>query len=269
MTFTSIHGKPREIRLVSRLGQDRMKPYLVATDHHAKRALALYRWNGEASASFWQLISVAEVLLRNCLDERIGKWCQDNGGHRDWLLDPEAMPQPLRAEFSGKVKTFRSYALNAKGDRDSGGGITVDAPHPRAGHPLANGDVLAQITLGVWGEHFAPQTPKTLPDETLQYLPDETTYYRRLELWNDVVSVAFPKDTDPGELSHRLNRLKLFRNRIAHHEPILSVDTERHRNELLTLLEEIDPTIREWYLGNDPIPEILAKDPRERRKRRR
>lgn len=268
MTSTSIQGQLKDVTLVERLGRDRMEPYLVATGYHARRALSLYRWNGEVSASFWQLVSLAEVVLRNFLDECIGTWCENNGGSRDWLLCPEAMPNLLKAEFKGKSRSFLGYAQEAKGARDNGRGIVIASPHPRAGKPLANGDVLAQITLGIWGEHFMPQSPQVLPDGTTKYLPDKTTYNRRLELWNNVVRPAFPAGTDPGELSFRLNRLKLFRNRIAHHEPVLNVDIERHRRELLTLIGEIAPDIREWYLGNDPIPDILARDPRRQRKYR-
>lgn len=98
----------------------------------------------------------------------------------------------------------------------------------------------------------------------MKYLPDETTYQRRLELWTRVIQPAFTAGTSPGELSHRLNRLKLFRNRIAHHEPILDVDIAGHRDELLKLIQEVDPVVSEWYLGNDPIPKILDKDPRRK-----
>lgn len=269
MTSTSIQGQLKDIDLVECLGRQRMEPYLVATGYHARRALFLYRWNGEVSASFWQLISLAEVALRNSLDECIGTWCESNGGSRDWLLRPETMPNPLGKEFKGVTRTFLEHAEKAKGNRDNGGGIVIASPHPRAGQPLANGDVLAQITLGVWGEHFMPQSPRGGPDGTKEYLPDRTTYKRRLELWNNVVRPAFPDGTDPGELSFRLNRLKLFRNRIAHHEPVLNVDMERHRQELLTTVGEISPDIRDWYAGSDPIPGILARDPRQRRKSRR
>lgn len=110
MASLSIHGKAKELQLIDRLGSDRMQPYLEATDQYARRALFLYRWNSEISASMWQLISLAEVVLRNRLDLYIGRWCQDAGGDRNWLLSIESMPQPLKAEFSGKAKTFKEYA---------------------------------------------------------------------------------------------------------------------------------------------------------------
>lgn len=83
-----------------------MHPYLIEMQSHPSRALDLYRWNAELPSSFWPLISVTEVSLRNALDERLGQWCQNNGSHRDWLLYIDQAPPDLKDEFGGKGSDF-------------------------------------------------------------------------------------------------------------------------------------------------------------------
>ena len=103
----------RDQDILKRIGTDRMHPYLIEMQNNPGRALDLYRWNTELSSSFWPLISVTEVSLRNALDERLGQWCQNNGGHRDWLLYIAQAPSALKDEFGGKARTFRSKAWMA------------------------------------------------------------------------------------------------------------------------------------------------------------
>ena len=233
------------------LGYARMRTYLLEVDFHAKRALHLYRWNQSLSAAFWPLISLTEVALRNAMDRQLGSWCEENGGPRAWLLSPEELPEPIKTEFAGLLKTFIEKANDARNLRDSGMGLRR-SPHPREGNPLTNDDVLAQITLGQWS-HFVPGTSG---------FPDPTTYARRVELWQ-IVAPAFPSVSDSADLYFPMRRAQLFRNRVAHHEPIFDMDLQRQRNDLLAILGQTSHSLREWYLGSNPLPATLAADPRD------
>lgn len=250
----------RDQNVLGPIGIDRMHSYLVEVQEHPGRALNLYRWNAELSSSFWPLISVTKVSLRNALDERLGQWCQDNGGHRDWLLYIDQAPSDLKNEFGGKTQTFRSRADAAKKIRDTGTGLT-NVPHRRQDAPLTNGDILSQITLGEWG-NFIPSAPRTFDDGSTAPFPDPTTAQRRERLWNQVIRQAFPDGEKPHALARDLDRLKLFRNRIAHHEPIFKVNYRRHRNDLLRILGSVAPPVHEWYTSTDPLPAVFKNDPR-------
>lgn len=222
----AIGGSSRDVNRIEALGLARMETYLQETGYHAGRALALYSWNHRLAAAYWPLISLTEVALRNRLNIHIGEWCANNGGQRDWLLDPQTLPDGLKEEFGGILLKFITKAEQARKIRDEGTGLNVSDPHPRAGNPLTNDDVLAQITLGEWN-HFIPGHPD---------LPDPTTYARRLKLWHDCASDAFPSIGDPMDLHFPLHRTQQFRNRVAHHEPIFSTDLERQRKDLLKIL---------------------------------
>ena len=94
----------RDQNVLKHIGIDRMHSYLVEVQEHPGRALNLYRWNAELSSSFWPLISVTEVSLRNTFDECLGQWCQDNGGHRDWLLYIDQAPVTSRTNLAERPR---------------------------------------------------------------------------------------------------------------------------------------------------------------------
>lgn len=260
MVKKSRKQEQRDQDVLERIGTDRMASYLAAVQGHSGRSLDLYRWNAELSSSFWSLISLTEVSLRNALDEYLGQWCQNNGGHRDWLLHMDQAPDDLKAEFGGKARAFRTRAEDAKKIRDTGAGLTI-TPHRRQHAPLTNGDILSQITLGEWGS-FIPSAPRVLADGTTIPFPDPTTAQRRARLWAAVIGQAFPHDEQPHVLARDLYLLKLFRNRIAHHEPIFMINYRRHRNDLLRILRSVAPPVQEWYSSTDPLPEVFKNDPR-------
>ena len=257
MDAAAIRGREVDRQRLKTLSQARMTTYLNATNRHAGRALSLYKWNQDLSSAFWPLISLTEVTLRNRLDSQIGAFCAKHGGIRNWLLSPESLPKTIKDEFGGLIAGFKGKANDAKKLRDGGGGLLALQPHPRANAPLTNDDVLAQITLGQW-LHFIPG----LVDE-----PDETTYQRRLDLWKNVVGSAFKNVNDPLDMYYPLRRAHQFRNRVAHHEPVFNLELKDQRNDLLTILAATSQEIKEWYLGGDPIPQILNNDPRNRSSR--
>lgn len=80
-----------------------MHPYLIEMQNNPGRAIDLYRWNAELSSLFWPLISVTEVSLRNAVDESLGQWCQNNGGHRDWLLYIDQAPLTSKTSLAEKL----------------------------------------------------------------------------------------------------------------------------------------------------------------------
>ncbi|MCQ9343068.1 hypothetical protein [Corynebacterium kozikiae] len=245
MVQESSRTAQRASSILEVLGADRMNPYLAEVEGHPVRALELYEWNAELSASFWPLISLTEVSLRNKFDLHLGHWSHENGGDREWLLKIDKAPQDLKDVFRGRAEHFCRRAHVAKKVRDGGTGL-FNAPHRRQNVPLTNGDVLSQITLGEW-LNFIPASPRVLDDGSQKPFPDATTASRRERLWKDVVSQVFPECERPYEISATLHRVKLFRNRIARHEPIFMLEYRRYRNEFLRLLRKVSPLVHEIY----------------------
>lgn len=59
--------------LVNTLSADRLSPYIIAADGNLNNAVELYRWNIQISGAFYEALSIAEVSLRNSLDNQLTK----------------------------------------------------------------------------------------------------------------------------------------------------------------------------------------------------
>ena len=62
-------------------------------------------------------------------------------------------------------------------------------------------------------------------------------------------------------LSSPLSTIRVLRNRIAHHEPILHWDLPKHHDNILQITRWLSPAAAEWCLQHSRFPEVF---PRER-----
>lgn len=70
-----------------KISTQRMAGYLTESNGDRARAVELYEWNNNLSASLWQLISILEVGVRNSLDAKMRE--RQNRLHRKehWIFD--------------------------------------------------------------------------------------------------------------------------------------------------------------------------------------
>ncbi|HET9196845.1 MAG TPA: hypothetical protein VFN92_01145 [Solirubrobacterales bacterium] len=91
------------------------------------------------------------------------------------------------------------------------------------------------------------------------------------QLWIDRLHRAFPNGTgDRKEVATLLARLNPFRNRLAHHEPVIDVPISKRHDELIELARLIDGDAARWLIARSSVLEILDwKPPLNRTKRLR
>lgn len=73
-------------------------------------------------------------------------------------------------------------------------------------------------------------------------------FNRRYEnLWRSHIHRAFTgKSVNRSDVARRLTAIAPFRNRLAHHEPIIKTDLERMYREIFELIEFVDPDAPGW-----------------------
>ncbi|MEI7029688.1 hypothetical protein [Streptomyces pratensis] len=122
---------------------DRLNPYLTACAGDHAAALALYRWNSDLAAGFFEPLGHLEIMLRNALDAQLVAGQQRRGRTADWYTD-------RRVPLSGKARADIAQAQQRAGWHG--------AASPR-------GKVIAELSFGFWRFLLARQyKTKLWPD---------------------------------------------------------------------------------------------------------
>jgi len=80
-------------------------------------------------------------------------------------------------------------------------------------------------------------------------------------LWNQALNRAFPGQGSPTTVFVWVDRMLSLRNRVAHAEPLITVDLIAFHREAARLLSAIDPALGSWGAGISRIPEIAKRKP--------
>ncbi|SFT22181.1 hypothetical protein [Streptomyces sp. ok210] len=121
---------PDDKAVIELISPDRLNPYLTACGGDTTAALALYRWNSDLAAAFFEPLGHLEIMLRNALDARLVARQQRRGRTIEWYADT-AVP------LSGKARRDIVEAQQRAG-RDS---TTTTTPR---------GKIIAELSFGFW-----------------------------------------------------------------------------------------------------------------------
>ncbi|MEV0694705.1 hypothetical protein [Streptomyces sp. NPDC050388] len=134
---------PDDKAVIELISPDRLNPYLTACAGDTTAALALYRWNSDLAAAFFESLGHLEIMLRNALDARLVARQQRRGRTTEWYADRQV---PL----SGKARSDITQAQ----ERAGRGGVII----PR-------GKIIAELSFGFWRFLLARQYKTSLwPD---------------------------------------------------------------------------------------------------------
>jgi hypothetical protein len=200
-----------------------MQPYIRVSAGRPERALRLYAWNIEVSAAFWGPLGILEVVTRNAIHDAMREGRRD-----DWWNDPQV-------RLMDRERTAIDLALAALARR----GVRS---------PTAD-QVVAATSLGFW----VGLTDSGIPRDP--YLSYETA------LWQPRIGRAFPCAgfVRRKEIHRELDDVRLFRNRVAHHEPVHAASLARMRERIIRLAGWVHPDAALLIGGMDRVTEVLAR----------
>ena len=81
------------------------------------------------------------------------------------------------------------------------------------------------------------------------------------ELWRRELRHALPGAGQRKELSVPLERLRVFRNRLAHHDSILEQPVFERYEDMLRIARHVDPEAEVWLAGVSLLPALLDGRP--------
>ncbi len=197
----------------------RMEKYFNNYPNNDEKALLHYTVNIELSESFYSILSVFEVALRNSLNRELTEHFRTS----EWYLKIENI-NGLR-NLRNSIKTAKRHIASRNEN-------------------ITSNKVIAELTLGFW--------VKLLNAE-----------YERI-LWKPLRK-AFPNiqksERQRNNVSAPINKIRDFRNRVFHHEPIswrLDRLEETH-DRIFMVMHWINEDLPNLASTIDRVPKVLGK----------
>ena len=219
--------------LEAALSAERLATFQQPGDDEAT-VLARYAWNQAVVDAFGFPLHLLEVALRNAVDgvgRRAVGTPRSHGGVPLWL---DARPAVLDGTHAATVAAARD-ALRAR--------------HA----PLTPGRLIAELTFGFWVQLFNG------------YYDQGAARHRRpgLPLWTPAaLRAAFPsapaRARDRETLRARLDGIRLFRNRLSHHEPVFHRDPARWHAEVAATVRWLSVPTAAYLAAFDTTPAVIA-----------
>ena len=212
------------------LSQPRLNRFLLASGNSKTKAQKLYRANLRVAQSFYPILNLFEIFLRNICNYQVS----EHFANSNWII-------------TEKYGFMNDHSLNASRFFLKNSVLNAERTIRRKGGLVTAGKVVAEQSFGFW---------TSLSD---------AHHYR---LIGGIVIHSFskkPSEINRSAISLKLNRIREFRNRVYHNEPICfngnRIDftyAENIKNEIYEMLNWIDADLRDYVEYFDAIENKIS-----------
>jgi hypothetical protein len=169
----------------------RLVRYEQVCNGDQQKVLKLYQANLRLSQSFYPLLSLFEVVLRNAINEELTSYFNDS----DWLRNQ------VNGFMSDPTLTYFNQLLQKQVTNDILKKNVTSILRKNSG--ITHGKIISDLNFAFWTQLF------------------ENTHYQILQGHPIQIFTNLPLGMNRNKLNQKLNRIRSFRNRISHHEPII------------------------------------------------
>jgi hypothetical protein len=200
---------------------ERFSSYLKAAGGDRDRAVALYEWNVSLAGACFEAFHYVEIIVRNAIDRELRTHFAEERRGIPWFLLPA--PGKHQATFAESIERVRKRLRDQGPQRET------------------RDQILAGVDFGFW--------------TSLLHSENE-------ELWRQALRKAFPHSSGKRkDVVAALEALRIFRNKLAHHDSLLAVDVSFKLAQMRDVLRWVDPDGEQWLAGKERIAEINAARP--------
>jgi len=205
------------------LSRPRYNRYLNAVGNDNKRAKKLYNANIRLAQSFHPVISQFEVILRNSINNKLSVHFADV----DWIINQRNgfMRDPSLATSHYFLRTSICKTENNL---------------RRKGIPITSGKIISDQNFGFWISLFLAHHYTLLSGQLIYIFPNKPAHINRSNIYG------------------KLDRIREFRNRVNHCEPLCFNGYAIDCTEAIEVLNDIYDLLN--WIGNDIIPFIRSLD---------
>jgi len=216
------------------LSPQRFARYLNASGNQKSKAVRVYKANLKIAQSFHPLLGAMEVTLRNCINNTLINHFSDP----DWIINQKNgfMIDPSLTYINRRTnKKVVNHFLK----------LSVEKSERRF------------LSMGI-----IPTSGKIIADQSLSFWTDlfEVHHYRLLMGKPIQIFNHLPSGNGRKEVCDNLNRIRQFRNRINHNEPICFnggildfTYSEGIYCAIVEILTWIDPDFIRWIKDIDAV----------------
>ena len=216
----------RQTQIQSTLSPVRLQRFVVAAGGSVPRALKLYRWNAQVASAYWTPLHFMEVAVRNAVHDAMAESRED-----PWWLRSGTT-------YGGAP---RLYPFEREG---------VAKALAKLYEPLTPGKAVAELHFGFWVGLLSGR-----------YLPAEGgADYHNLIWVKGGVANRFA-GAKRGTVFKRLDRLRRFRNRVAHHEHLLDANLDVISADIDMILRALCPDTAIWVRAMSDVAKIRSRKP--------
>jgi hypothetical protein len=188
--------------------------------------LDLYVYNMALAGALLGPLHMLEVVTRNAIHHELTRYA----GREDWWV-----------RGSKVVLLDRHHARVADFERKVARGLS----HSRT---IVPGDIIAATDLGFWTGLLGRGRSSAGAD------------YQAL--WDDVVHDAFPHTRQRrDQMWAKYNAMRTLRNRIGHHEHILTTDPRRNLATIVSLIGSVSGPLASWVDDRSRVDDVLRRHP--------
>ncbi|WP_129583022.1 hypothetical protein [Flavobacterium cyanobacteriorum] len=216
------------------MSEPRLNRFLIACENSEIKAKELYKINLEVSKSFYPILNLFEIFIRNSFNYCVS----DYFDNYDWIISEKDgfMSSPT-------LKPSKFFMKRCV--------IMAETSLSRKKVKLTSGKIIAEQSFGFWTSLFDVHHYKLIGGSVMHSFTNKPSHVNR------------------SIISQRLNRIREFRNRIYHNEPICfngnlidfasAIDIKA---EIYNVLEWMDSDLKIYvdeYNGIEPIINSLEK----------
>lgn len=212
------------------ISQPRLNRFFIASGNSKQKAQNLYHANLKVAQAFYPILSLFEVVLRNVCNHQISSAF----ANPDWIII-EKIGFMNDSTLSRSNFFLRNSVLNAEKNII------------KTGRTVTAGKVVAEQSFGFWTSLFEPHHYRLIKGAVIHAFPNKPAYVNR------------------SILSQKLIRIREFRNRIYHNEPICFnhatfdfTQAAEVKQDIYELLEWIDIDLPAYVQTYDTIDRRIS-----------
>jgi hypothetical protein len=239
--FDYAHAQEAAIR--KSLTKPRLGKYLTRSGHKFHFTMQWYLWNARLAKAFQYPLQVLEVTLRNAVVEHLHR----GGAPEEWAFDQPTIDRLEKSDpgIRDLLNKSKRQLLSKTLPRREVTQLRAipDAQDIASYGRITTNDVIANMSFDFWARLLGPQFESEWHGTVHTVFSNDPRVTRR-SIWSGVM------------------RIKDFRNRVAHHEPIFQLaDLQDIHAEILRLTGLRCTTTKTWLQHFSTFQSVFKQMP--------